>query len=63
MAIELTDELIALEKTAWEQIQAGEQTVDAAWAVQSAITAHAKATGKSRYEIEKALKQRVRHES
>ncbi|MEU0986291.1 hypothetical protein [Streptomyces sp. NPDC005953] len=61
MAIELTDELIALETRAWQEIQAGAQTVDTAWAVQSAITEHAAATRQNRYEVEKELKKRVRH--
>ncbi|GGZ49049.1 hypothetical protein GCM10010387_49330 [Streptomyces inusitatus] len=37
-AIELTDELIALEWAAWAEIQARELTVETAWAVQWAIT-------------------------
>ncbi|GCD46103.1 hypothetical protein [Streptomyces paromomycinus] len=61
MTIELTDELIKAEIAAWAEIQAGELTVETAERVQSAITAHAEATGQSRYEVEKALKKRVRH--
>ncbi|MEU9606140.1 hypothetical protein [Streptomyces sp. NPDC048057] len=59
--IELTDELIALERTAWEEIRAGRLTVETAAAVQAGITAHAAATGQGRYEVERELKQRVRH--
>ena len=61
MAIELSDELIKLEQAAWAEIQAGALTVDTAHAVQLAVTAHAEATGQSRYDIEAALKKRVRH--
>lgn len=61
MAIELTDELIRLETAAWTEIQAGTLTTETAEAVQAAVTAHAEATGQSRYEVERALKRRVRH--
>ncbi|MFD9764707.1 hypothetical protein ACFWXI_14390 [[Kitasatospora] papulosa] len=61
MAIELTDELIALETAAWAEQQDNRLTVNTAAAVQAAVTAHAQATGQSRYEVETALKRRVRH--
>ncbi|MEU0634328.1 hypothetical protein [Streptomyces sp. NPDC005989] len=61
MAIELTDELIALERAAWAEQQANALTVETSAAVQAAITAHAEATGQSRYEVEAALKRVVRH--
>ena len=61
MAIELPDELIKLEQQAWDEIQAGTLTVETAAAVQAAITEHAKATGASRFEVEAALKKRVRN--
>ncbi|MEU7032758.1 hypothetical protein ABZ958_03605 [Streptomyces sp. NPDC046237] len=61
MAIELTDELIQLETRAWEEIQAGALTVDTAQAVQAAVTAHAEATGQSRYDVEMELKKQVRN--
>ena len=61
MAIELTDELIELERAAWAEQQANALTVKTAQAVQAAITAHAAATGQSRYEVEAALKRAVRH--
>ena len=61
MAIELTDELIALETAAWAKQQENRLTVNTAAAVQAAITAHAQATGQSRYDVEAALKRRVRH--
>ncbi|MGV9311375.1 hypothetical protein ACWDR0_04160 [Streptomyces sp. NPDC003691] len=58
--IKLTDELVALETRAWQEIREGRLTVETAAAVQSAITAHALALGESRYAVEKALKARVR---
>lgn len=61
MAIELPDELIKLEQLAWDEIQAGTLTVETAAAVQAAITEHAKASGESRFEVEAALKKRVRN--
>ena len=61
MAIELSDELIALETAAWAEQQDNRLTVNTAAAVQAAITAHAQATGQSRYDVEAALKRRVRH--
>jgi hypothetical protein len=59
--IEFPDALIALERAAWEEHQAGRLTVATANAVQDAITAHAEAVGMSRYEVEMALKKAVRH--
>lgn len=61
MTIELPDDLIAAERTAWEELQAGRLTVATANAVQDAITAHAKAAGMDRYTVEMALKRAVRH--
>jgi hypothetical protein len=61
VAIELPDDLIALETRAWEEIQAGQLTVGTAAAVQDAVTAHAGETGLSRYDIEMELKKAVRH--
>ncbi|MEU9861345.1 hypothetical protein AB0D99_10735 [Streptomyces sp. NPDC047971] len=61
MAIELSDELIQLEEKAWAEIQAKELTVETAEAVQAAVTAHAEATGQSRFDVEAALKKRVRN--
>jgi hypothetical protein len=61
VAIELPDDLIALEARAWKEIQAGQLTPDTAQAVQQAITAHAEQAGVDRYEVEMALKKTVRH--
>lgn len=63
MAIELTDELIELERAAWAEQQENRLTVETAARVQAAITAHAAATGQSRYEVERELKRVVRHPS
>ncbi|MFJ8594901.1 hypothetical protein [Streptomyces sp. NPDC093598] len=59
--IEFPDDLIALERAAWEEHRAGRLTVATANAVQDAITAHAEAVGMSRYDVEMALKKAVRH--
>lgn len=66
MAIELPDDLIQLQRTAVaaqaEATSAGYSPeawrpwLDAAQAVQAAVTAHAEATGASRYEVEMAVK-------
>lgn len=61
MAIELSDELIELERKAWAEQQAGALTVETAGVVQDAITAHAEATGQGRFSVEMALKKAVRH--
>jgi hypothetical protein len=61
VAIELPDDLIALETHAWEEIQAGQLTVGTAAAVQDAVTALAAETGLSRYDVEMELKKAVRH--
>ena len=59
--IEFPDTLIALERAAWEEHQAGRLTVATANAVQDAITVHAEATGLDRYTVEMVLKRAVRH--
>lgn len=61
MAIELPPELVALERAAWTEQQAGALTVDTAARVQAAVTAHAEATGQNRFEVEMAVKRQVRH--
>lgn len=70
MAIELTDELIQLQRaanTARETATAGAYSAeawrpwsDAVDAVQAAVTEHAKATGQNRYEVEQAAKAAAR---
>ncbi|MEU2487012.1 hypothetical protein ABZ593_20690 [Streptomyces sp. NPDC012617] len=71
MAIELTDELIQLERAALDaqavatspSPPAGAWTAwrEAAQAVQRAVTEHAAATEESRVDVEMALKKAVRH--
>ncbi|MEV8523104.1 hypothetical protein AB0451_02950 [Streptomyces sp. NPDC052000] len=71
MAIKLSDELIELERRAWTAQQEAQAVpyspeawrpwLDAAEAVQAAVTAHAAATGQSRFEVEAELKRIVRH--
>lgn len=55
------DDLLAAEREAWAAHQAGQMTVAQANAVQDAVTAHAKAAGLPRVEVEMALKKAVRH--
>ncbi|WP_406503301.1 hypothetical protein [Streptomyces sp. NBC_01602] len=61
MAIELTDELIELERAAWAEQQENRLTVETAARVQAAVAAHAEATGQGRYAVERELKRVVRH--
>ncbi|MGW5173083.1 hypothetical protein ACWERY_01790 [Streptomyces sp. NPDC004082] len=66
MAIELPDDLIALERSAWAEIQAGRLTVATAQAVHEGIAAHvqqAKDAGSpvDRLAVEMDLKKAVRH--
>ncbi|QCX81297.1 hypothetical protein C9F11_38570 [Streptomyces sp. YIM 121038] len=58
---DLPDDLIELERSAWEEIQAGTLTVEIAQRVQERITEVAAATGQSRYTVETQLKRLVRH--
>jgi hypothetical protein len=59
--IDFPDNLIALERAAWEEIQAGRLTVDTARAVHAAVGAFAAEAGVGRYDVEMGLKQAVRH--
>ncbi|NEB57674.1 hypothetical protein G3I48_36175 [Streptomyces griseus] len=58
---DIPESLIALERAAWVEQQVGALTVETAAAVQQAYTDHAAATGQSRHELEKTVKQLVRH--
>lgn len=70
MAIELTDELVALQRAALAahaEATAGGYSAEgwapwmqAAERVQGAVTAHAEATGQNRYELEMAVKAAAR---
>jgi hypothetical protein len=59
--IDFPDDLIELERSAWEQIQAGALTVDTARAVQDSINAFAKQAKLPRLDVEMGLKKIVRH--
>ena len=59
--IDFPDNLIALERSAWEEIQAGRLTPATAHAVQAGVTAFAEEAGLDRYTVEMGLKQAVRH--
>jgi len=59
--IDFPEDLIALETTAWEEIQAGALTVDTAAKVQERLTAFAAETGIDRHAAEMQLKRVVRH--
>lgn len=61
MAIELPDDLIELERTAWAEIQAGQLTVATATAVHERLTEFAQEAGVDRYKAEMELKRVVRH--
>lgn len=61
MAIELPPDLIALERSAWAEIQAGVLTVDTARAVQDGINAFAEQAKLPRLDVEMGLKKVVRH--
>lgn len=61
MAIELSTELIMLERSAWTEIQRGELTVETALAVQERIREFAAESGESRLAVETELKKHVRH--
>ncbi|NED31144.1 hypothetical protein [Streptomyces sp. SID8499] len=60
-AIDFPDDLLALERAAWEAQQAGTLTADQAADVQIAVTKYAAEHGLDRYEVEMALKRAVRH--
>jgi hypothetical protein len=63
MTIDFPEPLIALERSAWEEIQAGRLTVDTALAVHEAVTAFAAETGLRRMDVELGLKTLVRYET
>ncbi|MFD6552783.1 hypothetical protein [Streptomyces sp. NPDC058398] len=59
--IKLPPDLIALERSAWEEIQAGRLTLDTARAVHEGIAAFAEQARVPRYDVEMGLKRIVRH--
>jgi hypothetical protein len=61
VTIDYPNDLIELERTAWQAQQAGTLTPEQALAVQVRITEHAAEAGLDRYTVEMALKKAVRH--
>ncbi|MFE4818666.1 hypothetical protein ACFRFU_19965 [Streptomyces sp. NPDC056704] len=61
--IEFPDDLIALARTSWAEIQAGRLTVDTARAVHEAVAAFAAEAGLRRMDVELGLKTLVRYET
>lgn len=59
--IDFPEDLIALERSAWEEIQAGRLAVATATAVQARVTQFAQEAGVDRYTAEMGLKRAVRH--
>lgn len=59
--IDIPEHILALERTAWAEQQAGALTYATADAVQAAYRKHAEAAGVSRLELEMATKRAVRH--
>lgn len=65
-AIDFPADLLALEARAWEEIQAGQLTVETALAVHEGVAAFVRQAAESdapvsRFEVEAALKKLVRH--
>jgi hypothetical protein len=60
-SIEFPDDLIALARTSWTEIQRGELTVDTARAVHEAVGAFALQAGLRRMDVELGLKTLVRY--
>lgn len=63
MAIDFPEPLLDLERAAWQEIQAGQLTVDTAHAVQAAVTEFAAEHGHDRYAVEMGLKKTIRHQA
>lgn len=61
MPLDFPAHLLAAETRAWEEIQAGQLTVDTARAVHEGVAAYAVEADTSRYEVEMGLKKAVRH--
>lgn len=59
-APDFPDTLIALERAAWTELQAGQLTIPTATAVHAAVTEYAAEAGIDRYTVEMALKKAVR---
>jgi hypothetical protein len=61
--VDIPEDLLALERAAWAEIQAGRLTAETAAAVQARITEVAAETGTDRHALEMAVKKAVRHPS
>ena len=59
--IDFPENLIELERSAWEEIQAGRLTVPTALAVHTAVVAFAAQAGVPRLDVEEQLKRAVRY--
>ena len=59
--LDFPPDLLALEARAWQEIQAGQLTVDTARAVHDGISVFAAEAEVGRYEVEMGLKKVVRH--
>jgi hypothetical protein len=59
--IELPEDLLALERSAWAEIQAGRLTVATAASVHQAVAAFAQQAGVPRLDVEEMVKRVVRH--
>jgi hypothetical protein len=62
-SIEFPEDLIALARTSWAEIQRGELTLDTARAVHEAVVAFAAESGLRRMDVELGLKTLVRYET
>ncbi|MEU1497226.1 hypothetical protein [Streptomyces sp. NPDC005732] len=60
-SIDFPDDLIALARTSWAEIQAGTLTVATAQAVHEGVAAFAAEAGHPRLDVEMGLKRAVRH--
>ena len=60
-ATDFPDTLIALERAAWTELQAGRLTIPTATAVHAAVTEYAAEAGIARVDVEMGVKQVVRH--
>ncbi|MFI1166598.1 hypothetical protein ACH4UM_24080 [Streptomyces sp. NPDC020801] len=61
MTIDFPEDLLQLERSAWDAHRQGALTIEQAAAVQAGVTAFAEASGLDRYEVEMGLKRAVRH--
>ena len=61
MTIKFPEDLIALERSAWAEIQRGELTVETARAVHEGIAKFAAESKLARLDVEMELKRAVRH--